>query len=279
MNNLIIRNATRGEMIFFVDVAKNEGWNPGLEDASPFFDTDPDGFFVALLDGKIIGSISAVAYNSHFGFMGFYIILPEFRGQGYGYQLWSHAIRYLGNRTIGLDGVVEQQNNYAKSGFQFAYNNIRFAGKLKKTHGNPHLKEVGASSFDALIDYDASIFCFKRERFLKKWLTMANSHTLMKRANDEILGYGVVRRCYNGFKIGPLFANDAPTAQELFEGLVHSAGEGMIFLDVPQINSEAMKLAEIYHLKPSFQTARMYKGAAPKQELEKVFGVTSFELG
>ncbi len=31
-------------------------------------------------------------------------------------------------RTIGLDGGVAQQGNYRKSGFEFAYNNIRYGG-------------------------------------------------------------------------------------------------------------------------------------------------------
>jgi hypothetical protein len=34
-----------------------------------------------------------------------------------------------------------------------------------------------------------------------------------------------------------------------------------------------------YAMSPVFETARMYKGAAPKLPLERIFGITSFELG
>ena len=72
--------------------------------------------------------ISAVRYGSGFGFIGFYIVRPNFRGQGYGLQIWNAAMARLAGRTIGLDGVVAQQDNYRKSGFVLAWNNARFEG-------------------------------------------------------------------------------------------------------------------------------------------------------
>lgn len=32
-------------------------------------------------------------------------------------------------------------------------------------------------------------------------------------------------------------------------------------------------------LAPVFETARMYRGAMPRLPLERIFGITSFELG
>ena len=40
-----------------------------------------------------------------------------------------------------------------------------------------------------------------------------------------------------------------------------------------------MKLAKALNMKRVFGTARMYKGPFPETRLEKIFGVTSFELG
>ncbi|MDY6915654.1 MAG: hypothetical protein SVM86_05025 [Candidatus Cloacimonadota bacterium] len=52
----------------------------------------------------------------------------EFRGLDYGYHLWKTAMQRLQGRNVGLNGVVEQQPNYCKSGFQLAYRNIRQQG-------------------------------------------------------------------------------------------------------------------------------------------------------
>ena len=46
--------------------------------------------------------ISAVRYGDHFGFLGFYIVAPDYRGQGYGYRIWQHALRCLHGPNIGL---------------------------------------------------------------------------------------------------------------------------------------------------------------------------------
>ena len=62
-------------------------------------------------------------------------------------------------------------------------------------------------------------------------------------------------------------------------GFVGQCGRGEIFLDVPAINRDAVALAQDLGLAPVFETARMYTGAIPPLRLERVFGVTSFELG
>ena len=69
-------------MDFAIELAAAEGWNPGIHDANCFYCTDPDGFFIGLLNGRIIGCISAVSYDGVFGFLGLYIIVPEYRGRG-----------------------------------------------------------------------------------------------------------------------------------------------------------------------------------------------------
>ena len=51
------------------------------------------------------------------------------------------------------------------------------------------------------------------------------------------------------------------------------------FIDCPEINLEAMRLAEKYLMKIVFETARIYSKSAPLVPMEKVYGVTSFELG
>ena len=97
---------------------------------------------------------------------------------------------------------------------------------------------------------------------------------------DGVLtGYGLIRSCRQGFKIGPLFAADGATADALFRGLGDFATGEPIFLDVPENNPQALALAERHGLREVFGCARMYYGPRPDQPDDEIYGVTTFELG
>ena len=62
-------------------------------------------------------------------------------------------------------------------------------------------------------------------------------------------------------------------------GALLATDGGEIFLDVPSVNRDAIALAQDLGLDPVFETARMYTGEIPPLGLERVFGVTTLELG
>jgi GNAT superfamily N-acetyltransferase len=275
-----IRTMTRAEMDVAVDLAAAEGWNPGLHDADAFRAADPDGFFVAVDEGRPIGCISAVSYERAFGFIGLYIVAPAYRGRGFGMQLWHAAMARLADHNIGLDGVLAQQDNYRRSGFTLAYRNIRFerAGAAAAVdEGSVDLRTV---PFDAVGDYDRRAFPAPRPAFLRSWIDRPGTRALARYDGATIRGYGVIRPCRAGFKIGPLFADTPEDADALYRGLVSTVPPGTaVSLDVPEVNEAAMALARRHEMRRVFETARMYTGPAPDVALDRVFGVTTFELG
>jgi hypothetical protein len=52
-----------------------------------------------------------------------------------------------------------------------------------------------------------------------------------------------------------------------------------VYLDVPEVNPAALALAVRYGMRKVFGTARMYTGAEPPLALDRLYGVTTFELG
>jgi GNAT superfamily N-acetyltransferase len=276
-----IRTMTRPELEFALNLATQEGWNPGLQDAECFWAADPNGFWVGLWEGQPIACISAVAYGTEFGFIGLYIVRPEFRGRGLGWQLWQRAIAYLEERNIGLDGVLAQQANYQKSGFQLVYRNIRYQG-LGQGSSAIHSSIVPLSRvpFATLQAYDDRHFPAPRPAFLRAWVDQPGTLALGFVESDLLLGYGVLRPCQQGFKVAPLFANDATIAEALLVSLVSHIPERSPFvLDVPEVNLAALELAQNYHLEMVFETARMYTQGSPNLPLDHIFGITTFELG
>ena len=267
------------EMPFAINAAESEGWNPGLYDADAFYHTDPTGFLIAKLEGEAVGCISAVAYNDQYGFIGFYIVVPECRGKGYGIALGKAALGNLGDRNIGLDGVLEKQAIYKNCwGFSYAYKNIRFQGKAGIRKIVSTLPIAGVD-FNKLVRYDHEVFLFPRLEFLRRWLFQADSFGYYLENEDTILGYGIVRKCVTGYKVGPLFADNEAIAVAILEALLSNIPGQFFYLDIPGPNTEAIKIAEQFNMQKVFETARMYSKEIPNVPLHKVFGITSFELG
>lgn len=280
--DFVVRTMSAEDVALAVEWAAQEGWNPGLHDAACFRAADPDGFFIGEWRGEPVACLSAVAYGEDFGFIGLYIVKQAFRGRGFGMRVWQHGMNYLRNRNIGLDGVVAQQANYKKSGFQLAYRNIRFQGVAQETAQGEHYADVlnaSALPFESLSDYDRQCFPAARERFLAAWLAQPGAMARVAVRDGHVMGYGVLRRCLTGYKIGPLFADSDEIAGRLFSALTSSIAGEVFFFDVPEINVDAVALAERHGMTSVFETARMYTEEPPAISMERVFGVTSFELG
>lgn len=276
----LIRPMTRPELDIAIAWAAAEGWNPGLHDADCFYLADPAGFLMGFLDGEPIASIAAVQYGDGFGFIGFYIVKPGYRGQGYGFALWQAALDYLQGRNIGLDGVVAQQDNYRKSGFQLAHRNIRYQGTAPATDATSRCVPLASISSNLVIDYDRQFFPDERGEFIQKWGSHPAHYAVGMVHEDKLVGYGVLRPCEQGYKIGPLFADGAAIAAEIFHTLVAQVPVGELFyLDVPEPNSAAVALAQQNAMTYVFETARMYTQTAPNLPLDNIFGITTFELG
>jgi len=276
---LDIRTMSRDELDLVVEWAALEGWNPGLHDAECFYAADSDAFLIGYLGQEPVGCISVVRYGSSFGFLGFYIVKPEMRGRRYGYRLWQVGLERLHGRTVGLDGVVAQQDNYRRSQFVLAHRSIRFGGELAcERPSDPRLVPV-RSELESVLRYDRPFFPAERDSFLRCWFQPHRRQGLAVVEHGSIRGYGVVRVCRTGSKIGPLFAETEGEADLLFRALAAAAESGPVYLDCPEPNRAATALAARYGLSPVFETARMYRGPAPDLPLSRIYGITTFELG
>jgi hypothetical protein len=276
-----IRRLTRPELDTMVDWAAAEGWNPGVHDADAFVAADPGGFFGLDVDGELAVTLSVVRYDDRFAFMGFYICRPELRGRGFGLELFEAGFAHGDVTTLGLDGVLEQEPNYARDGFVTAHHSVRFGGRPDlEAATDAGIRELGAADVDALLEFEREhhLFPAPRRAFLERWIT-APGTTACAIGNGAIEAYGVVRACREGHKVGPLFCADRATAERLLAALVAHVDDGPVFLDVPGPNTDGSAMAHDLGLEPVFETARMYRGPDPGLRLDHVFGITSFELG
>ena len=263
-----------------------EGWNPGLHDAATFVAADPGGFLVGELDGEPIATVSGVRYSDAFAFLGCYVVAAPFRGQGYGMAVHEAARARLEGCVQGGDGVLENVAVYEQIGRVLAYRNARYEavrGPRDGTQGDADpTVDAAALPIERIEALDRPCFPAPRRAFLEAWLAQPDAFARALPGGDGagLRGYGVIRRCVRGWKVGPLFADDAAAAEAILDALLARipAGDPWV-LDIPEPNALARALVARRAMTQVFATARMYTGPAPAIDLDRVFGVTTFELG
>jgi GNAT superfamily N-acetyltransferase len=278
---LHILRMSRAELALALDWAAREGWNPGRQDADIFHPIDVRGHFMAWMGEEPAGSISGLRYSVSYGFIGLYIVQPHLRGQGLGRAVWNAALDHLKGCVVGLDGVVEQQSRYRRSGFDPAWHNRRYqaTGRAPQPR-DPRIVKLSAIPFEALAAYDRAFHPEPRPVFLQAWIQQRHGMALGWWQDGRLKGYGVVRACVHGHKIGPLCADTPAIADALLDALLGCVMlREPVYLDLPEPNREATSLAERHGMVPGFPTARMYRGPAPRIDLARQYALTALEVG
>ena len=229
----------------------------------------------------MIGGGSLVSYQGDFGFMGFFIVLPQYRAQGIGKEIWFARRNLLLSRLkdgapIGMDGVVAMQDFYRQGGFKLAFKDIRYCRKGEAFPVAARIYPLEPADMQEVFTLDRECFGFPRDAFLDRWLTMPNAKAIVFRDN-QLEGYAVMRKTGSGYKIGPLFASRYVAGEALYRACLTEAAGADVFLDVPESNPAAKKLVEEYQADAVFECARMYYGTTPALPWPKVYGITSFE--
>jgi GNAT superfamily N-acetyltransferase len=264
--------------------AEEEGWNPGLNDAEVFWKTDPDGYYGYYYKGELIAGGSIVSYEGQFGFMGFFIVKPGYRSHGIGRKLWYQRRDTLISRlnkgaTIGMDGVIAMQPFYNKGGFEIEFRDERHERIGEGFEIDKSISSIEEKNFDSILSYDKKSFGFSRPQFLIPWLKQSTVKTFKYVEDKKLKGFAVIRKANKGYKVCPLFADNPEIAEELYKACLNSVIGEPLYIDIPMINQEAVALIKKYNTTYVFECARMYYGKPPDIEINKVFGITTFELG
>lgn len=283
-----IRTATADQMPLLEEWALREGWGAGRGDVTAFHAADPDGFLLAWLDGRPVGSISAVRYDDDYSFVGYYIVDPALRGRGIGHRLFDAALERIDPAASGLDGVAEQVPSYASLGYDPVHVTTRYAGSAAIVSAALAaealmVESIAPGDVAGIIEYDAQHVPAPRERFVRAWIDPASPRrSYVVGGGNAIRGYATVRPMVGGgSRVGPLFADDAVAARALLAACAVTAlawGDDLA-IDVPAPHQAAIDVVESMGMRPRFACTRMYRGDVRPLPLHRIWGSTSFELG
>ncbi|MEM1440892.1 MAG: hypothetical protein AAGF67_01020 [Verrucomicrobiota bacterium] len=138
------------------------------------------------------------------------------------------------------------------------------------------LREV---PFEEIASYDTEVFGCPRGDFLKRWIVMPQATALGFLQDGKLRGVGMIRACREGHKIGPLFGDNPGVAEALFGQLSTTVEGESLWLDIPENNPDAVALAAKHGMKEVFGCARMNFGGLPDIPWDRIYGITTFELG
>lgn len=209
-SRLQIRALNKGDLPLVTAWARAEQFAPGRGDFAIYRHTDRQGFWVGCLDGRPIGCIAGVRYNAEYGFIGLFLVQPEYRGQGYGRQLWCHALAHLeGIPCIGIEAATDRIADYASWGFVAASPTRRWQSIVEErapVEGNASGQAAAAEGLslvegpaipDAAVQaYDAVREPSPRPHFLADWLHHpAGTVLALMDAAGACHGFGRIRPC------------------------------------------------------------------------------------
>src|SRR5262249_49185807 len=100
------------------------GWNQCASDWKAYLQIEPDGCFIAELDGRAVGTATAIPYEDRLGWIGMVLVDTDARRKGVGTRLVAETIAYLESvacRCQKLDATEAGALVYEKMGFHIEY--------------------------------------------------------------------------------------------------------------------------------------------------------------
>jgi GNAT superfamily N-acetyltransferase len=243
------------------------------------------GAAVGVRRNGLIASAAVMPYGAGFGWICMVLVTSHARRQGLASQLMRDRIDWLVSQNLvaGLDATPAGRAVYAKLGFNDIYPLTRFeiaspagfAGRPPATD----VKRAGDAELEAIADYDLPIFGEDRRALLRLWLRRQPSVAHIAFAGGKITGFVLGRDGRRAAQVGPLVAEDAPTAVRLLEAAL-AAIDGPVFIDVPDHHAEvqAWLAARGFTVQRGF--TRMLLGRSqPLDDPRRVMATTGPEFG
>jgi GNAT superfamily N-acetyltransferase len=228
------------------------GWNQTLGDIRRLIDYEPEGCFIAELDGEPVGTISTTSYGTALAWIGMMLVHPDYRRRGIARSLMTAALDYLGKRSVScikLDATPLGQPLYEQLGFQAEWEFQRWE---RAGDGVAEFPASGTLSPE-LVELDRRAFGVDRS----KWLLGVAS---VCRVFTTECTFGMLRPGSAATYLGPVVSDCATEVEPLIVQMLSTA-LGRMFWDIPRSNEAAEQMAARLGFEPVRQLLRMWKGS------------------
>lgn len=248
------------------------GWNQLAADWGLFLHLSPRGCLAAILDGKVVGTVTTVNYEGRFAWIGMVLVDPETRGQGVGTRLLQEAISILrGIPSIRLDATPQGRPVYRRLGFEDEYELCRMhltetmvAAQPRSLNGmspsslsqieQPFIRPMQVEDLKAVSETDRRIFGADRREVLRWAFEQSPEYAWIAAAPEGLEGYCFGRHGFNFDQIGPVHSSSEIVSQRLVSACLASLKPGTRMIVDPLLHSPGwidwLKQSGFVHQRP-----------------------------
>lgn len=219
MGGVAVRRMVEDDIADGMRLGALAGWNQTPDDWRLFLRLRPEGAFVAVRNGQVLGTATTLAFAGRLGWIGMVLVDPAIRRAGLGTMLMQSAMASLAAvPAIGLDATAAGKKVYDRLGFA---DRCPLHRLIRRAAPAPDLTMAGVRPMQtgdvaAAAALDAQALGHDRTALLA-WLHERNPSLAWVATGGD----GTVRGCLLGrpgvnfTQLGPLVAPDLVTAQAL----------------------------------------------------------------
>lgn len=232
-----------------LELCRASGWNQVAADWRELLALGGSGCLVAELDGRVVGTATAVVYEGRFAWIGMVLVDPDARGRGIGTALMEHALGALGDLPARLDATPKGYPLYCRLGFVEEARFCRMtrsagttsAAGFDRPRGLTAARPMRPQDLDAVAAWDCSVFGADR-RALLTWAFGA-APALAWVAEDEagIQGYCFGRCGHTWSQVGPVVSRDVATGADLVAACASASERTPLVVDAASAASGWMR--------------------------------------
>ena len=234
---IALRPMTADDVAAGMRLASEAGWNQTEEDWQLFLRLSPGRCFVALADGRAIGTVTTLDYGEEVAWISMLLVDAAFRHLGVGSQLFDRALDTVsGCRVVALDATPAGQGLYARRGFEPLFTIDRLVSdRLPPLDSDlpAGVMPVSEKDWPAMGALDRPVFGADRTPVLRALWARAPGLAWLRVREGRLTGYCVGRRGTRYVQVGPVVAERDEDAIALCEACLRGLAGEAIVLDVP----------------------------------------------
>jgi GNAT superfamily N-acetyltransferase len=277
------REMTLADIADGLRLCRASRWNQVRRDWELFLTLSPRGCRVAVKDGRVIGTVTTVSYEGHFGWVGMVLVDPAERGRGVGTRLLHEAIDVLSDvAAVRLDATPAGRALYSQHGFvdEYGLSRMETVVTLRLDGERGAARPMTKADLPAVLQLDCEAFGADRRATLEWMLAGAGEYAWVVERGSRVAGYLFGRHGFNHSHLGPVVAEDQEAARQLVAACLGGQRGKPFILDAARHDSEWSRWLEAVGFREQRPFIRMYRGENRRPGLPaKQFAILGPEFG